>query len=172
MRQTVTVNVTLPNPAIGTEIRLRSSDERVAKAIADRDTTNNYPYDQVSFEVEAYDTTGTIQLTATTSDGIDKGTVRLTVTRGVLGMYVPSDPSLLDQDTPNVWIGDEFGWQHPTTVPLSLTITSSHPDVVGPSPIAVSVSPGNSSGTVDQSLSYLRTGMATMTLRDDRTGYS
>ena len=171
MRQTVDVNVTLPNGVMGTEVRLRSSDERIAKAIVDRDTTNVYPYDQASFTVEAYDTTGTVQLTATTSDGIDKGTIALTVTRGVLSMYVPSDPSLLDQETPNVSVLDEFGWQHPTTVPLSLTITSSHPDVVGPSPIAVTVPAGASQATADMSLSFLRTGMTTLTVRDAQSGY-
>ena len=171
MRQTVDVNVTLPSGAIGTEVRLRSSDERIAKAIADRDTTNTYPYDQASFTVEAYDTTGTIQLTATTSNGIDKGTIALTVTHGVLGMYVPSDPSLLDQDTPDVSLLDEFGWQHPTTVPVAVTITSSHPDVVGPSPITFTIPSGASGASPDQSLSFLRTGMATLSARDAQGGY-
>ena len=171
MRQSVTVDVTLPTGVIGTEVRLRSSDDRIATAVVDRDTTNSYPYDQASFVVEAFDTTGTIQLTATTSDGIDKGTVMLTVTRGVLGMYVPSDPSLLDQDTPNVSVLDQFGWQHPTTVPLTLTITSSHPEVVGPSPITFTVPSGASQASPDQSLSFLRTGMATLAVSESRTGY-
>jgi hypothetical protein len=171
MRQSVDVTVTLPAAVIGTEVRLRSSDERIAMAIVDRDTTNTYPYDRATFTVEAYDTTGTIQLTATTSDGLDKGTVALTVTRGVLGMYVPSDPSLLGQETPNVSVLDEFGWQHPTTVPVTVTITSSHPDVVGPSPIAFTIPSGASGASADQSLAFMRTGMATLVARDGQSGY-
>ena len=171
MRQAVDVKVMLPSGVFGTEIRLRSSDERIAKAVVDRDTTTDYPYDQANFVVEAYDTTGTIQLTATTSDGMDKGTVALTVTRGVLSMYVPSDPSLLDQQTPNVSVLDEFGWQHTTTVPLSLKIASSHPEVVGPGSMDVVIPAGQSQATAPQSLSFLRTGLSVVSARDNQAGY-
>ncbi|HEX8849289.1 MAG TPA: Ig-like domain-containing protein [Gemmatimonadaceae bacterium] len=163
-RQTTDVTVQLPMAVDGLIVELRSSDERLAKVQVPEDTVRGAS--SATFRVETFDTTGTVQLEAR-ANGYDRATIPLIITRGRLYAYLPSDASLQTAPvTPVVDVGDEFGYYHPTTVPLAIDVTPAHPEVVGPA-VKVQVAVGATEGSADAQVSFLRVGTTDVTVREE-----
>ncbi|NUQ91792.1 MAG: hypothetical protein HOQ26_02645 [Gemmatimonadaceae bacterium] len=162
-RQTTDVTVQLPLAVDGLIVTLASSDERLARVQVKEDTIRGAS--TATFRVESFDTTGTVQLEARAS-GYDRATLPLVITRGKLFVYLPSDASLQTAPTTvGVDIGDEFGFYHPTTVPLALDVTPAHPEVVGPGAVKVQIAAGATSGSSDAPLSFLGVGTTAVAIR-------
>lgn len=170
MRQSTVVTVSLPVAAQGALVTLKSSNPRLAQPVIAVDTLRDYPYTSASFTVEAYDTTGTVQLTAL-ADGYERASIPLVVTRGRIQLDLPWDVSTLTPPAQaSVSLTDEFGESHPTTVPVTVNVTSAHAEVAGPAVIQLQVPAGSSSMTSDVALSFTRTGTTVVTARDERSG--